>query len=166
MTLKTVQQASNSTINKASKSDMQKRSAVKKNLFDSVPDRDELTGQLEQYEQESNRTLSEFKIESVIGVIVNSSYQPRKLKRVPRCLESDDDSDADSEETELNREASSDEPSSSSTASSKSSAKESDVKPIQKKIPLPKGQSTLNGKHSAPTTFNLFIFMSNETFSF
>lgn len=168
MTVKTVQQASSSTLNKASKSDMQKRGAVRKNLFDSVPDRDELNGQLKQYENESNQTLSNFKIESIIGVIDSASYQPRKLKRVPRCLESDDDSDDDeSEEIELNREATSDEPSSSSspsTVSSTSPAKESDVKPIQKKTPFPKGQSTLNGKPTNLSTH--FHFKSNDSFSF
>lgn len=144
MTVKTIQPASNLTI-KASRSDMQKRGAVK-NLFGTTVDRVELQEQLKQLNNESNQALERYDLESVIGVIDSANYQPRKLKR---CIESDDSSSEDEEEPQRilppSEPLSSDEPSSSSSSQT-SSSKKPDVKLVQQRIPLPRGQKTLKGE--------------------
>lgn len=147
MTIGTVHQAS-SLIIKASKSDMQKRAV--KNLFGTTVDRNELRQQLERMDRENNQKLQNYKVYGVIGNSVN--YRPRK-KGYAKGVETEDESVEKTQRTVSSREAfSSDEPSSSSSSSLKlkqtstSSSKKSDVKLMQQKVPLPKGQKTLKGK--------------------
>lgn len=148
MTVKTIKQASNLEI-KASRSDMQKRGVVR-NLFNTTVDQVELQEQMKQLDNESNQALEKYEFDSFIGVIDSAKYQPRKLKR---CIESDDSSSEDEEEPQRisppSEPPSSDEPSSSSSSQT-SSSKKPDVKPdvklVQQRIPLPRGQKTLKGE--------------------
>lgn len=148
MTIKTLHKASNLTL-EASKSDMQKRGAVR-NLFGTTVDRGELQEQLKQLNNENNRALGEYKIESIIS----ENYQPRKLKRyIESDIESDSSSKDDDDEPESvtpsSEPVSSDEPSSSSPQTS--SSKKAVVKLVQQRIPLPRGQKTLKGEfHPQP----------------
>lgn len=150
MTIYTVHQAFSLSI-KANTSDMQKRDAVK-NLFGTTVDREELRQQLEQLNYENSQTLQNYEVESLIGVIGNSANNRPRKKKSPRNLESEDESDEKSPRIILTRGAHlKDEPSSSSSSSSNtplhtSSLMKSDVKLIQQKVPLPKGQKTLKGE--------------------
>ena len=157
MTIKTVHHQASSLIIKISKSDMQKRGAVK-NLFGTTVDRHELRQQLDRINDENNQTLQNYKVESIISVIGHSANNRPRKKRSPISLESEDESDGKPQKKASTRQpiSNDDEPSSSSSPppSSSSSAtplqtssmKKSDVKLIQQKVPLPKGQKTLKGK--------------------
>jgi hypothetical protein len=159
MTIKTLLQTSDINI-ETRRSDMQKRGAVR-NLFNTTVDRDELQKQTAQLENESLQSLRNYKFHSIIGVIHSAKEdQARKLKRLPRCLESDDDSDEDEEPQRIVRtirelpENDDDEEASSSSGDqdqptrSSTSKKSSDLKLIaSSKLPLPKGQKTLKGEN-------------------
>lgn len=143
MTIKTITQIS-SNLKVSRKSDMQKRGAVR-NLFNTEVDRAELQQQLTQLENENNQTLQSFKIDSVIGVIDSASEdQTRKLKRLPICLESESDDDS-GDEPPATREVFPDDIPAAAASQQPSSSKKSEVKLIQQRIPLAKGQKTLKG---------------------
>lgn len=151
MTIKTLLQKSDTNIETSRKSDMQKRGAVR-NLFGTTVDRDELQKQTAQMNSESMRTLRQYEIESVIGVIESANEdQARRLKKIPRLFDFDRSS-GDEEPPRIIREridsdgasssADQDQPSLSST-----SKKSSDLKLIATtRIPLPRGQKTLKGE--------------------
>jgi hypothetical protein len=153
MTIKTVLQISEQSI-KTISSDMTKRRAVRKNLFGTTVDREELRRQLEQLEGESNVSLQSYKCESVLGLIERSSEdieasKSGKLKRLQFSEPSDSDEGSDSSESVA------DEASSASTSSThsiaptstkaSSSDKPSNVHLVQNP-PLSKGQKTIKGK--------------------
>ncbi|CRK89462.1 CLUMA_CG003203, isoform A [Clunio marinus] len=136
MTIKTLLQTTNIN-NITAISDMQKRK-VKRNLFNTTVDRDELQRQLGQLENESLRTLQSFECDSVIGVINSASEdQARKHKRWP-----EQEGNHDLQGSLLIRDHSTDtEASSSSNQTAQSStSKKTTSKLIQA---LPKGQRTL-----------------------
>jgi hypothetical protein len=167
MTIKTLLQTSDINI-ETRRSDMQKRGAVR-NLFNTTVDRDELQKQTAQMENESLQSLRNYKFHSIIGVIHSAKEdQARKLKRLPRCLESDDDSDEEEPQRivrtirELPENDDDDEEASSSSSGdqdqptrSSTSKKSSDLKLIaSSKLPLPKGQKTLKGEKRNSKTFS------------
>lgn len=169
MTIKTGRQAS-SLIIKASKSDMQKRGAVK-NLFGTAVDREDLRQQLEQNSYQNNQKLQNYEVQSLISVIGHSAnYRPRK-KKPSRRLESEDENDDQRPRIESTREPlSSNGPSSSSSSATKtpihtSSNKKSDVKLIQEKVPLAKGQKTLKGEWGSITIANGTFFQLTSSCS-
>lgn len=124
MTIKTIPQASSISLENRNR-DMQKR-PVRKNLFGTTVDREELQQQIAQLESESNLTLKNFAIESVIGVIDSASDdKTRKLKRLPSCLDETDDDDEDDEEPQ--RVDASSEISTDSDSDSQDKAKTDDV---------------------------------------
>lgn len=147
MTIKTLLQASDIKI-ETRKSDMIKRGAVR-NLFNTTVDRDELRNQTAQMENESLQTLQSYKLDSIIGVIDSANEdQARRLKRLPRCLERDDDSESEEEieaplrDDEASYSGDQEQPTRSST-----SKKSTDLKLIaSSRISLPRGQKTLKGE--------------------
>lgn len=129
---------------------MQKLGAVRKNLFNTTVDRDELQKHAEQLDNEGRRALRSYKYDSIIGVIESATEDhARKLKRLPSCLESssNDESDDGSQRaitTTTTEFPSNDEASSSGDHSTQASAsKKASLELVQQQKPLPKGQKTI-----------------------
>lgn len=152
MTVKNLPQRSSQSVSlNISRSDMQKRGAVR-NLFNATVDREELQMQINQLERESNRQLKSYKVNSIIGVI-DEAREDQGRKRLQSCLDSsDDDSDDQPQRTATTDrqlpESSSDNssPASPSSAAPSTSSKKSDPKGAQpRSLPLAKGQTTIKG---------------------
>ena len=157
MTIKTLLQISDISVETSRKSDMQKRGAVR-NLFNSTVDRDELQKQAAQLENESLATLQSYRLDSIIGVIESANDgQARKPKKSPWYDEGSDDE----EPARITRARIESDGAESSSADqeqpslSTSSKKSSDLKLIAStRIPLPRGQKTLKGE----TIYFLLVF--------
>lgn len=155
MTIKTVLQASNASTT-TDYSDMTKRRAVRKNLFGTTVDRDELNRQLRQLDEESNRALQSYQCDSVLGLIDRSdrdweASKSGKLKRLSLPGSSFVDSESDeSARDEASSSSSSSSASSSSpqpsSANPSSSTKYSNIPHIQPNMTLTSGQKTIKGE--------------------
>lgn len=151
MTIKTISQSSNTNI-VVKQSDMQKRGAVR-NLFGTTVDRDELQKQLAQSENESYQTLQQYHCDSIIGVIQRDDEdQARKLKRLPQCLESDDESDDESQTCEPTREHPSND---EAIASNDEASASNDEAPTSNdEAPTSNDEASTSGDQSASSSSN------------
>jgi hypothetical protein len=130
MTIKTEILLRSETKNINKISDMQKRGAVR-NLF-GPPDQSELQRQFKEQQDEQNKRLETYKLDSVIGIIMlNPKDQVKRLKRNQPAVQSDSESDVDSDSTpsilpilSKNTQNEQGEASSSSSSSSASSSTE------------------------------------------
>lgn len=133
---------------------MQKLGAVKRNLFNTTVDRDELQKHAEQLDREGRQALRSYKRDSIIGVIHSATEdQPRKLKRLRSRLESssDDESDDGSQRAVTTTELpSNDEASSSGDHSAQGSASKNANLEL-----VPKGQKTIKRKPFSQSHPNL-----------
>lgn len=160
MTVKNLPQRSSQSVSlNTSRSDMQKRGAVR-NLFNATVDREELQSQINQLERENSRQLKSYKLDSIIGVI-DEAREDQGRKRLQSCLDSsDDDSDDQPQRTATTDrklpESSSDNSSPASPSSSaapSTSSKKSDHKVAQpRSLPLAKGQTTIKGNYDSRCT--------------
>lgn len=143
---------------------MQKLGAVRKNLFNTTVDRDELQKHAEQLDNEGRQALRSYKCDSIIGVIQSATEdQARKLKRLPSRLldsSSDDESDDGSQRaiTTTTEFPSNDEASSSGDHSTQASAsKKANLELVQLQIPLPKGQKTIKRETFLQSIFSTYV---------
>jgi hypothetical protein len=156
MTIKTVLKLTNARIT-TTPSDMTKHSAVKKNLFGTTVDREELQQQLRQLSDESNQNIDRYRVEGVLGYIERSESDKEasksgKLKRLPLAGDSDDDSDSDESARDEASSSSSSTPPPPATSSplptSSNQISSGKSNSAQRTHRLPRGQTTIKGKSS------------------